>query len=260
MGFAELAETISHACLRELDEEAGIQGQVVRLLEAQSMAVEPYGDLLVVSFEVEKTGGTEKAGDDAEEVAYFPPATLPPLAFPASEPAIQSCLRAHQEQWAIQDSFRRVAQEAPHSMLSDALVSFISSHAREISDAWLQEVRRHATTPSYVRLDPHGLSERASAALSQFSAWLAGGEHEEEVRQFYRRLGAERRQLGCELHEVISSLSLLRKHILTYAMQHGVWDKSIDAYAVLELDHRIILFFDKALYHVARGHRDVVGP
>lgn len=83
IGFAELGETIQEAALRELREEAGIEGEVIVLLDADSFESGHYGDLLIVSFEVEKIGGMETAGDDAVDVGYFPLDGLPLLAFPS---------------------------------------------------------------------------------------------------------------------------------------------------------------------------------
>jgi 8-oxo-dGTP diphosphatase len=256
MGFAELGETIAHAALRELEEEAGIRGRVTRLLDAESAKIDPYGDLLLITFEVERTGGQEKAGDDAEDLAYFPLHELPGLAFAANQRAIRHCVQAHREPWAIQDSFRHLSEPSEGGLLSDALVAMISRHARAISQAWLQEVRTHPTTPSYAKAEPAKLLDYAVRALSQFSAWLLGSQGSREIAHFYQGLGAERRELGFALPEVVSSLSLLRKHMLRYATEHGVWHGALDAYKVVELDHRIILFFDQALYHTARGYAE----
>ena len=52
---------------------------------------------------------------------------------------------------------------------------------------------------------------------------------------------------------MLSSLSLLRKHIADYARGAGVWDRPINAYRVLELDRRMVLFFDRAMYQLAMG-------
>jgi len=88
IGFAELDETIAEAALRELREEAGIEGEIVRLLDACSQASDFYGDLLVVTFQVRKVGGLESAGDDAEQTGYFPLSGLPELAFESNRKAI----------------------------------------------------------------------------------------------------------------------------------------------------------------------------
>ncbi len=255
MGFAELNETIMHAALRELEEEAGITGRIVRLLSADSTRVLPYGDLLIITFEIEKTGGKEAPGDDAEDVAYFGIDHLPRLAFSSNQGAIDACMQAHREEWAIEDSFRCLSENTCESMLSDALVRLISKQAHEIGEKWIEDVISHPTTPTYALVDRNALRELAVGALSQFSRWL-GNEENREVAGFYRSLGSERRRMGFGLNEVISSLSLFRKHISTYAMQHGVYRGAMDAYSALELVHRIVLFFDRAIYHTVRGFLD----
>ncbi|MBN2507486.1 MAG: NUDIX hydrolase [Verrucomicrobia bacterium] len=254
MGFAELQETIAHASLRELNEETGVSGRVVRLLAAESVTVDPYGDLLVVTFEAQKLGGGERPGDDAEAVGYFSPDALPPLAFTANQRAIRACVQAHREEWAIHDSFQHLREAPGQALLSDPLVAFATRHARAIANAWLHDVQNHPTTPSYARADTRRLLERVHGVLSHFSEWLANGDDRRDVRHFYRELGRERHAMGFTLPEVLSSLTLLRKHILTHSRAQDVWRSPLDVYRVLELEHRVILFFDKAMYHTARGY------
>ena len=93
MGFAELGETIEQAALRELLEEAGVEGEVTELLDASSMVSEMYGDLLVVTFLVRQVGqGRGRAGDDAQAVGWFDPASLPPLPFSSNRRALRAAL------------------------------------------------------------------------------------------------------------------------------------------------------------------------
>ncbi|MFH0974547.1 MAG: NUDIX domain-containing protein [Spirochaetota bacterium] len=254
MGFAELNESIAQACLRELDEETGIHGEISRLIAVRSTVIEPYGDLLVATFEAVKTGGAEKAGDDAEELGYFSLDALPPLAFEPNDYAIRYCISIHKEDWAIQDSFKHMQKgSSGQSMLSDALVAFIRDHAEEITGLWLKDVRSNPTTSTYGKMEQAELHERAFTAISQFYGWLSGVPDDKAIKDFYTQLGKERREHGFGLYEVISSLSLLRKHVVTFAIDKGVWERAIDAYTVLELDRRIILFFDKAIYYTAKG-------
>ena len=81
IGFAETGESIEDAALRELKEETGVEGKITQLVDVSSHTNEFYGDLLIVTFEAEKTGGEEKAGDDALEYKYCPVRNLPKLAF-----------------------------------------------------------------------------------------------------------------------------------------------------------------------------------
>ena len=260
IGFAETNETIGDAAKRELKEESGIEGRIVRLLDADSYESDYYGELLIVTFELEKAGGVEQAGDDAEAVSYFPVNWLPPLAFSSNEKAVRACVEAHRDEWAIQDSFESLQADEGREMLSDALVAFVWDHTEEVTRLWLDDIRSNPTTTSYLKLDPAQLYDRGFTIVSQFGQWLQGAQPEDQMRAFCRAVGQERRAQGFPLHEVLSSLTLLRKNLWIFARNHGVWQRPIDVYRVLELNRRIAVFFDKASYHTARGFEEAKVP
>ncbi|GAH27897.1 unnamed protein product, partial [marine sediment metagenome] len=57
-GFIENGETPEEACLRELKEETGISGKIVKLIgAARREDKEIYGDMLVVKYLVKVKGG-----------------------------------------------------------------------------------------------------------------------------------------------------------------------------------------------------------
>lgn len=257
MGFAEMGETIGEAALRELREEAGIVGRVLRLIDADSWNSQFYGDLLVVTFEVEKLAGTETAGDDAEEVRYFPFDQLPPLAFPSNEKAIRLCVDLHEDDWAIRDSFRRLEEGSGEQMLSDTLVGFVSESAAYVARLWLADVRSNRTTTGYRRLDPESLLEECTSALKLLGRWLEGESTDEEIRSFHWELGARCRRQGVRSSEMLSAVMLLKKHIWTYARSQGVWERPVDTYKVMELQSRFAIYFDKAVYHLMRGYEPI---
>ena len=253
IGFAETGETIAEAALRELHEESGVEGRILRLIDADSWSGAYYGELLVVTFEVEKTAGTEAPGDDAEDVGYFPIDRLPPLAFPSNEKAIRLCADLHLDEWAIQDSFHRLDEGPGAEMLSDSLVGFVSEHAAYVARLWLADVRSSRTTSGYRCLDPEPLLSEVTEGLRQLGRWLEGESTEDQIKAFYRDLGRRRQAQGVQLHEVLSAHMLLKKHIWDYARSQGVWQRPVDTYRVMELQSRFAVFFDKAVYHSARG-------
>ena len=71
-GFIEVGETPEEACLRELKEETGVSGEVVRLLGVSRLEdKEVYGDMLMVRYLV-KAGDEEiTPGDEVEDARFF---------------------------------------------------------------------------------------------------------------------------------------------------------------------------------------------
>ena len=106
VGFAESGESIEDAALRELKEEAGVDGRIIQIVDVCSDRTDIYGDLLIVTFEAEKVRGKETAGDDASDCGYFPVTNLPRLAFTSQEQAYRKFVSLKKEAWEINDSFQ----------------------------------------------------------------------------------------------------------------------------------------------------------
>jgi len=77
-GFIESGETPEEACLRELKEETGISGEIVKLIGViRREDKEIYGDMLVVKYLVKVKGGKLTPGEEVEGVKFFEIAELP---------------------------------------------------------------------------------------------------------------------------------------------------------------------------------------
>lgn len=246
IGFAELDETIEEAALRELREEAGVTGAVKHLLGVHSQKSDFYGDLLIVTFEIGDIAGTPRAGDDADDAAWFDLDGLPPLAFVANEKAISECMALHRLEWAQADSFRHLGDHRDHALLSARLVQVVEAHAAEIVKKWLCHVRDNPDTNSYRAIDSGQLQQRATAALQHLGGWLMNDVSPNEVRAFFEELGGERGAGGLDAHELVISLTYLRQTIWDFCRAAIDAADPVSTYAALELNQRIIHFFDLA--------------
>jgi 8-oxo-dGTP diphosphatase len=262
IGFAETGESVEAAALRELEEEAGIEGRITQLVDVGSHKNPLYGDLLIVTFEAEKTGGQERAGDDANDCRYFPVMNLPKLAFDSQEVAAQKFIELKKDLWKIHDSFETFVEGAlrntsayPGDLLSDELISVVQGNSAKIVQLWLDDVGTNPSTTSYRRLDREDLSFRATVILGHFEVWLKGKTGEKEFKNFYLALGNIRKREQIPLEDVISSLSLLKKHIWMFTYSFGVWEKALDIYRMFELGERLVYFFDRAAYYAVIGYR-----
>jgi len=77
-GFIEVGETPEETCLRELKEETGVSGEIVKLIGvARREDKEIYGDMLVVKYLVKVIEGELAPGEEVRDARFFDIAELP---------------------------------------------------------------------------------------------------------------------------------------------------------------------------------------
>lgn len=260
IGFAEVGETISEAARRELREEAGVEAEIIGLLDVSSHHEPIYGDLLIVTFEGRWTGGAPRPGDDADQALWFSIQELPRLAFDAQARAMQRYLTIHAPEWTIRDSMESLVrgvsapEEGETSLLSDDLLRFLATTPEPVVRAWLAVVRLHPTTERYRASDPDRLAENAIALLGHFSTWLPGRDAGVELRGHCEALAELRRSQGIPLSQLLSSLSLLKRQVWKHQLSAHPGRYPLDTYILMELDMRLSYFFDLVTYHVSRAY------
>ncbi len=80
-GFIELGETVEDTVIREVAEETGLRVIPVESLGHCSKINGYHGDVILLGYTAEVTGGELHAGDDAVEAQYFDLDELPDIAF-----------------------------------------------------------------------------------------------------------------------------------------------------------------------------------
>ncbi|PIZ26977.1 MAG: NUDIX hydrolase [Chloroflexi bacterium CG_4_10_14_0_8_um_filter_46_9] len=77
-GFIEIGETPEEGCLRELEEETGVSGEIVKLIGVLRIEdKEIYGDMLIIAYLVNVKDGELTPGDEVEDARFFDIADLP---------------------------------------------------------------------------------------------------------------------------------------------------------------------------------------
>ncbi|MBN1273389.1 MAG: NUDIX hydrolase [Candidatus Aminicenantes bacterium] len=87
-GFIEIDETPWAACIRELKEETGLDGNIIRLIGVYSQKSALYKNVLIVGYEV-KAKGKLIPGSDSLDAAFFPLENLPDIPFASHRKIIQ---------------------------------------------------------------------------------------------------------------------------------------------------------------------------
>lgn len=134
------------------------------------------------------------------------------------------------------------------------LVDLIEQNADELTRNFMRDVRIHAATPTYHTWDENELYERAYNVYSQLGKWISRETSKEEIAQHYRELGVQRRKEGFSLSEVILAIIKTRRHLWLKILGEGLLDTVLDHSQAMELNNRVILFFDRAIYYTILGY------
>ncbi len=96
-GFVDYDEAPADAAIRECREETGLEATITGLLDVIAGREHPRGADLLILYRGHINGGTLAPHDDAAEVGFFAPGTLPPLAFRATHRALEYWRASHTE-------------------------------------------------------------------------------------------------------------------------------------------------------------------
>jgi hypothetical protein len=140
------------------------------------------------------------------------------------------------------------------TLVSQKLVNLIERNADELTNSWLADIRKDPNTLTYRQFDRMAIYERAFRVYSQLGKWISHETSKEEVAKDYRALGEERRREGFALSEVIQALILIRRNLWRKIMEEGLLDSTYDLYQAIELNNRVSLFFDRAIFFTACGY------
>lgn len=256
-GFAETGENIETAALRELREETGIKGRINRLLDVDSYKSRFYGDLLFLTFVANRVGGKLAAGDDSAQARFWPISDIPRLAFSSNQRALDTYIRSKKDYWAIMDSIRqsqsntcrKAANELTHRLINSLL-----KNKEYIVHQWIEDMTQNPSTAEYHRYENNRLFNICDKVISQITLWLGDICDTSRIRNFYLKLGRERRKEHYSVSGVLSALSLIRKHIWDIALAGGSLKGHVDLYMSFELQRRMTIYFDLATFYITQGY------
>ena len=149
-------------------------------------------------------------------------------------------------------------------MLGARLMQLIEAHAPALTRDVVQDLTTNEHTPTFARLKPAQLEERVSSLCWNLGKWI-GNADDNVVRQEYEDMGRMRFREGVPVSELVFSLLLTKKHLRRYIRDHGLVEFAgdrimpdellpVQLQSIQDLNYQVGEFFDRALYHLARGY------
>ncbi len=142
-------------------------------------------------------------------------------------------------------------------MISQKLVDLIEENAEELTNRFMKDLFSREETRHYKKIPEDRTHERVFDVYKRLGSWLSKKRSmKEEIKKHYTELGKQRYKEGIPLNEVIMAFLLVKRHIWLYVMDKHVIDSAYELQAVLDLNNRVVLFFDRIIFFIAMGYEE----
>jgi hypothetical protein len=149
-------------------------------------------------------------------------------------------------------------------MISARLVELIQNHAPQITKDVVDDLQANPLTRGFHAVPRLDLEARIFEICHRLGNWI-GASANEAVQTEFEEWGGRRFGQGIPLSQIVYAVILLKRHLRRYIKDHGLIESSfprvegdyvlpMHLISLQDLDGMVSEFFDKALYHLARGY------
>ena len=132
------------------------------------------------------------------------------------------------------------------------LVNLIEGHADELAEMMVRKIRESPRMAGYHRFGDTELADRARLVYANLEKWLEA-ESEDQVKNEYHLIGRRRYEERIPLSQLVWGLLLTRRVLWEFVESQG-WESVEDLQRNLDLEIRVVRFFDRAILHAVTGY------
>jgi hypothetical protein len=140
-------------------------------------------------------------------------------------------------------------------MLAGYLLQAIERQSDRLAEALVNDLTTNERTPSFRRLPPEALWERAQNIYGHLADWL-GGRDEARIDTTFLELGRQRFHEGVPLDELVYAVLLTKEHLRQKVVREGQIASSIELHYENDLQTMIGRFFDRAIHATVKGYEE----
>lgn len=144
-------------------------------------------------------------------------------------------------------------------MIYSRLIKLIEDNATELTNRVCKDILTREETKSYRTLPENLVRDRIYDVYSRLDSWLNKEKHTGEVQKSYTSLGKKWCKEGIPLHELIMALMLIKRYLWLYVRENQFFDSTYECYQALEMNNKVVLFFDRAIYFTIMGYMEELG-
>ncbi len=138
-------------------------------------------------------------------------------------------------------------------VIAARLVRLIETHSDELASSLLDKWLHSESLADLRKVPPQELRQRVFEVYRHLGDWLLT-RTDEDVEQRYAELGARRAGQGVPMSAIILGLDMVKHHLWDFVRREALIGDELELHQELELLQCVDHFFDRAIYHAARGY------
>jgi hypothetical protein len=139
-------------------------------------------------------------------------------------------------------------------MVYESLISIVETHIDNLTDTWVQEVKRSEYLETYKKLNEKELHSRGNILFSNLLEWLLKGASNEDAATYFKEIGQLRIKEGFPLTEVYYALYLEKKVLWSFVAWKDDVSGILKAVDAIEFMTVINNYFDLGDFYIIRGY------
>jgi hypothetical protein len=148
-------------------------------------------------------------------------------------------------------------------MISARRVELIQNHAPQLTSETVADLLINPRTPTFREVPRLDLEGRIFRVYNHLGDWISAGHGFAEAE--FEEWGRKRFGQGIPLSEIIYAVLVIKQHLSRYIRDHGLLEAAfprteqdyvlpMHLHSLQELNGMVSSFFDRALFHLARGY------
>ena len=141
-------------------------------------------------------------------------------------------------------------------LISDKLVELVEKHSDVILKRWTKLLLSDPTTSSFTGKHIKQIEKKARQILKNLSQWVSYDTTKEEIGRRFAQDGMELFTMGIPLCELHRSMVVFRRTLWLFVINESAFETAFELHQVRELNDRVVLFFDRAIFYLIRGYTE----
>jgi len=137
-------------------------------------------------------------------------------------------------------------------MIASRLVHMIETRSEQLASSLMEKLSRDEPFADLAKVPPAELRQRVYEVYHNLSEWQIS-RTDQDIEKRYAEIGARRAGQKVPISVVLAALTAIKVHLWEFVRCEDLIGDRSNLYQELELLQLVDHFFDRAMFHAARG-------